>query len=75
MFGFFEKWIDRVCGHSPSPVELEPEPSLKTRWVVDLPSRNALRLGGFRTKQEAYDARREYIIRCIKETEPIELPF
>ena len=70
-----ERFIDWLCGHPTEPIEPEPEPLAKTRWVVDLPPREAMRLGSFRTKQEALDYRREYIIRSIRETEPIELPF
>jgi hypothetical protein len=70
-----ERFIDWLCGHSTATIDPEPEPLLKTRWVVDLPPRDAIRLGGFRTKQEALDYRREYIIRTIREVEPVELPF
>ena len=47
-------------------IRVPAEPSLKTRWVVDLPPREAMRLGSFRTKEEALDYRREYIIRAIR---------
>ena len=68
-----ERFIDWLCGHQTAPVD--PEPLPKSRWVVDLPPREAMRLGSFRTKEEALDYRREYIIRTIREAEPIELPF
>ena len=74
MLGLLEKLVDYICGHSHSPVEYEP--AQRSCWIVDLPPRDAVRLGSFRTKDEALDARREHIIRTIKETaEPIELPF
>ena len=73
---FLENLIDRLVGRSPDELESEPEPAQQSRWIVDIPSREGLRLGAFRTKQEALDYRREYIIRTIKEsTDPIELPF
>jgi len=76
MMTFLENTIDWICGHQPISSEPEPEPSHQSRWIVDVPPRNAIRLGSFRTKQEALDARREHIIRTIKEAaEPIELPF
>ena len=72
----FERFIDWLFNHQTAPIETEPEPTRQTRWVVDLPSRDEIRLGTFRTKQEALDYRREYIIHTIKESaEPIELPF
>ena len=75
MLAKFERFIDWLFNHQASS-ETEPEPTRQTRWVVDLPPRDAIRLGSFRTKQEALDYRREYIIRTIKDTaEPIELPF
>ena len=70
-----ERFIDWLFGHQTEPIEPEPEPLLKSRWVLDLPPREAMRLGSFRTKEEALDYRREYIIRTIREAEPIELPF
>jgi len=69
----FERFIDWLCGHQTEPVA--PAPLPKSRWVVDLPPRDAIRLGTFRTKEEALDYRREYIIRTIREAEPYELPF
>ena len=77
MLAKFERFIDWLCGHQTEPIDLEPEtePTLQTRWVVDLPPRDAVRLGDFRTKQEALDYRREYIIRSIREADPVELPF
>ena len=81
MFTKFERFIDWLCGHQTEPIDLEPEtepetePTRQTRWVVDLPPRDAVRLGNFRTKQEALDYRREYIIRSIREADPVELPF
>ena len=75
MFAKFERFIDWLFNH-PTPSESEPEPTRQTCWVVDLPPRDAVRLGSFRTKQEALDYRREYIIRTIRDSaEPIELPF
>jgi hypothetical protein len=75
MFATLEKLIDRLCGRSAMP-KLESETSTKQcRWVIDLPPRDAVRLGSFRTKEEALDYRREFIIRSIREVEPIELPF
>jgi len=71
----FENWIDWLCGNQTSSIEQEPEPLPKSRWVVDLPPRPAIRLGTFRTKEEALDYRREFIIRAIREVDPIELPF
>ena len=75
MLAKLERMLAWLCGHQTTPVEPDPEPPMRTRWVVDLPDRPAIRLGGFRSKEEAYDARREFIIRSIKETEPVELPF
>ena len=73
---FLENLIDRLVGRSPDELESAPEPAQQSRWIVDIPPRDAIRLGSFRTKQEALDYRREYIIRTIKDTaEPIELPF
>jgi hypothetical protein len=55
-----------------SPDELKPS----GRWVVDLPAISNVRLGPFRTKQEALDYRREYIIRKLTETNTaVELPL
>ena len=69
-----ERFIDWLCGHPTATID--PEPAQRTRWAVDLPERPAIRLGSFRTKDEALDARREHIIRTIREaSEPIELPF
>jgi len=70
-----ERFIDWLCGHQTPAIESDPEPLQKSRWVVDLPPREAMRLGSFRTKEEALDYRREYIIRSIREVDPIELPF
>jgi len=71
---FLENLIDWLIGRSPD--DLEPEPTRHARWIVDIPPCDAVRLGSFRTKQDALDYRREYIIRTIKEAgEPIELPF
>ena len=75
MLAQFEHFVDWLFNHQTAPIETEPEPTRQTRWVVDLPPRDAVRLGSFRTKQEALDYRREYIIRAIRETDPIELPF
>ena len=75
MLATFEHLVDWLCGHQPEPSEPDPEPPPQSRWVVDLPPRNAIRLGSFRTKQEALDARREYVIHSIRESEPMELPF
>ena len=76
MFAPFERFMDWLFNHQTEPVEIEPEPTRQTRWVVDLPPRDAVRLGSFRTRDEALDYRREYIIHTIKESaEPIELPF
>jgi len=52
------------------------EPIPRCRWVIDLPPIGNIKLGAFRTKEECLDARREYIIRTLKEnSEPKELPF
>ena len=75
MLAKFEQFIDWLCGHQTETIEPDPEPLSKTRWVIDLPQRPATRLGTFRTKDEALDHRREFIIRTIREIEPIELPF
>ena len=61
--------------YSKTSTEPKTEPHRQSRWVVDLPPREAIRLGAFRTKEEAYDARREYTVSAIREVEPIELPF
>jgi len=46
------------------------------RWGIDLPTIPARRLGPFRTKDEALDYRREFIIRTLKDNgRPEELPF
>jgi hypothetical protein len=51
------------------------EPVRQSRWIVDLPPIGNVRLGPFRTKQEALDYRREYIIRKLTETNTaVELP-
>ena len=70
---FLENLIERLVGRSPD--ELESEPEEQSRWIVDIPPRDGIRLGTFRTKQEALDYRREYIIRSIRDVDPIELPF
>ena len=76
MLAQFEHFIDWLFARTSDDIPEPPEPVRQTRWVVDLPPRDAVRLGSFRTKQEALDYRREYIIRTIKDTaEPIELPF
>ena len=73
---FLENLIDWIIGRSPDELESEPESTRQSQWIVDLPAHPAVRLGSFRTKQEALDYRREYIIRTIREAaEPIELPF
>jgi len=72
---FLENLIDWLCGHRTATIEPDPEPLPKTRWVVDLPERPAVRLGSFRTKQAALDYRREYLIRQFAEYDPVELPF
>jgi len=74
MLAKLEKVIDWICGRPAIP-DPEPEPLPKSRWVVDLPPRDAVRLGTFRSKNEALDYRREFIIRSIREAEPYELPF
>jgi hypothetical protein len=74
MLGFLESLIDRLSGRQSIP-DPEPEPTRVSRWVIDLPPRAAMRLGSFRTKEEALDYRREYIMRTIREAEPFELPF
>ena len=51
------------------------KPELSGGWIIDLPLIGGKRLGAFRTREEALDARREYIIRTLKEnSEPKELP-
>jgi len=73
---FLENFVDWLIRRTPDDLEPEPEPIRQTRWVVDLPAHPAVSLGSFRTKQEALDYRREYIIRTIRESaDPIELPF
>jgi len=50
-------------------------PTEQSQWIVDLPPIGNIRLGPFRTKQEALDYRREYIIRKLTETNTaVELP-
>jgi hypothetical protein len=51
------------------------EPNLHGKWIIDLPPTDEIRLGPFRTQQEALDARREYIIRTLSVNLPKELPF
>jgi len=75
MLAKLEHFIDWLFANHTTTVEPEPEPTRQTRWIVDLPSRDAVRLGSFRTKEEALDYRREYIIQSIREAEPIEMPF
>jgi len=76
MLAKFERFMDWLFDRTSDDVPERPEPLSKTRWVVDLPPRDAVRFEGFRSRQEALDYRREYIIRTIKESgEPIELPF
>ena len=71
-----ENLIDWLIGRSPDDLETEPEPTLQSKWVVDIPPREGIRIGTFRTKEEALDYRREYIIRTIRDAaEPIEMPF
>ena len=71
-----ENLIDWLIGRSPDDLEPEPEPPQLSRWIVDIPPHEGMRIGTFRTKQEALDYRREYIIRTIREAaEPIEMPF
>ena len=75
---FLENLIDWLIGRSPDDLESEPEPepTLQSKWIVDIPPREGMRIGTFRTKQEALDYRREYIIRTLREAaEPIEMPF
>ena len=72
MSGFFGNLMDWLCGHHQTE-PIEAEPTEQSRWIVDIPPRDAIRLGTFQTKQEAYDARREFIIRTIEENEPVEV--
>ena len=57
----------------------EPVPDIppaRCRWAIDLPTIEGKRLGVFHTKEDALDARREYIIRTLRENStPVELPF
>jgi len=72
----FERFIDWLCGHQTEPIDLEPEPTQQSRWIVDIPPCEGIRLGTFGSKQEALDYRREYIIRTLRQSaEPIEMPF
>jgi hypothetical protein len=69
----FDFLINKLRRHQ----EPEPDkPVSKCRWVIDLPTIEGQRLGPFRTKEEALDYRREYIIRKLTETNTAEeLPF
>jgi len=75
MLGFLDNLIDWFCGRCPVSADHdEPnEPTEQSRWVVDISPRDAIRLGAFKTKQEAYDARREFIIQTLEENEPVEV--
>ena len=68
--------LDALFNRRPRNVATLPnEPSRQSRWIVDLPPIGNVRLGPFRTKQEALDYRREYIIRKLTETNTaVELP-
>ena len=69
--------LDALFNRRPRNVAPPPnEPVLQSRWIVDLPPIGNIRLGPFRTKQEALDYRREYIIRKLTETNTaVELPI
>ena len=69
--------LDALFNRRPRSEVPEPdEPIPKSRWIIDLPLIGGKRLGTFRTREDALDARREYIIRTLKEnSEPKELPF
>jgi hypothetical protein len=71
MLAFLEILIESLCGKSTPPVETKRD----GQWVVDLPSREGIRLGPFRTRQDALDYRREYLIKQFAEVDPKELPF
>ena len=51
------------------------EPIRPGGWIIDLPATGGVRLGPFRTQEEAFDARREFIIRTLSEHIPEESPF
>ena len=72
MLALLDALLNRWCRSDAS----EPdEPVTKNGWIIDLPLIGGKRLGAFRTREEALDARREYIIRTLKEnSEPKELP-
>jgi len=73
MFALLDALFNRRCRSEPSKPD---EPIQKSRWIIDLPLIGGTRLGTFRTREEALDARREYIIRTLKEnSEPKELPL
>ena len=69
--------LDALFNRRPRCEPAKPdEPVRQSRWIVDLPPIGNIRLGPFRTKQEALDYRREYIIRKLTETNTaVELPI
>jgi hypothetical protein len=72
MFGLLNALINRKRKQEPEITEPLP----RCRWVIDLPLIGGKRFGPFRTKDEALDYRREYIIRTLKENSTVEeLPF
>jgi hypothetical protein len=73
MLYFLELLVESLCGRSAA--SIEPKPERDGKWVVDLPSRESISIGPFRTRQDALDYRREYLIRQFSEVDPKELPF
>ena len=69
--------LDALLSRRPRSEPSKPdEPARQSRWIIDLPLIGGKRLGTFRTREDAHDARREYIIRTLKEnSEPKELPL
>ena len=71
MFALLDALLNRKTRKFAAP----PLPAEQSQWIVDLPPIGNVRLGPFRTKQEALDYRREYIIRKLTETNTaVELP-
>ena len=73
MFGLLTA-LTNVFRRKQDPAPEEPAP--KGRWMIDLPEIGNVQLGPFRSQEEAFDYRREYIIRKIRDkSEVYQLPF